>query len=142
MYFPRYLIGSVLTACFAVVIKYTQIPNSGAEVFCVRSQKLHREVVCAYPEIPEVFYLRTYAETPPCAWSDFAYVPTNFTEEKSAHISRNSRKFSMAYIRRNSALCVERFCVRPNFEKLHRGEICASTHMAVIWSFCVYTQNF
>ena len=28
----------------------TQIPNSGAELFCVQSQKLHREVVFAYPQ--------------------------------------------------------------------------------------------
>ena len=71
-------------------------------------------------ETPEVFYLRKYAKTPPCAWSGFAYVHTYFTEENSAHIRRISRKFSLAYIRRNSALCMERFCVRPH--KLHRGE--------------------
>ena len=37
-------------------------------------------------ETPEDFYLRTHLETPPCAWSDFAYVHANFTEEKSAKL--------------------------------------------------------
>ena len=55
-------------------------------------------------------YLRIFAETP-----KFLHLHTH-AEEKYAHICRNSRKFSFAYISRNSALCLEwtyaeKFCI-------------------------------
>ena len=41
----------------------TQIPDSGAELsFCVRSQQLHREVVCAYPQKLQMFFICVHTQ--------------------------------------------------------------------------------
>ena len=40
----------------------TQIPNSGAELFCVLWQKLHREVVCTYTQKLQKFFICVYTQ--------------------------------------------------------------------------------
>ena len=118
-----------------------QTPNSGVELFCVRSQKLQYWMICVLS-----FHLRTYAETAPCAWSGFVYLHTNSTEEKLQKILIDLQTYfcvsfgnintltKFAYFGVSADICRKTLHNYYGFALLLR--------MAVIWSFCVYAQNF
>ena len=88
----------------------TQIPNSDAELFYVWSKKLHREVVCAYPQKLQKFFICVHTQKLGPVRGAILRRSTQTSQRRNMRItSENSRKFLLAYIRRNSALCMERF---------------------------------